>query len=112
MRLTKLQQSGFIIETDSGYKLALDIGSYSPIDTLNGITVDAMLVSHIHGDHFSVEQIKKIAPKKLYLNRECIEILGEEELPSEIIEVKVGDAIDIDGIKVLFFDVEDRKSVV
>ncbi len=111
MRITQLQQSGLIIETSSGYTLGIDIGSYSPVEQLNGITVDAMLVSHLHGDHFSIPQIKKLSPKQLYLNRECIDLLGEEKLTSEIIEVKTGDSIDIEGIKVLFFDVDHGPNI-
>jgi L-ascorbate metabolism protein UlaG (beta-lactamase superfamily) len=95
MKLTQFEQSGIILETNTGYTLAVDIGSYTPIEKLNSVSPDAMLISHIHGDHFSVDQIKKLSPKKLYLNRECVEALGEETLTSEIIEVKVGDSIDI-----------------
>lgn len=111
MKLTQLEQSGFILETNDGYKLAIDIGSYTPVEKLNGISPDAMVISHIHGDHFSVEQIKKLSPQKLYINRECIEALGEETLSSEIIETKIGDSIDIDGIKVEFFDVDHGPNV-
>ncbi len=111
MKLTKFEQSGFILETDNGYKLAMDIGSYTPVEKLKGITVDAMLVSHIHGDHFAVEQIKALSPEKLFLNHECIEMLGEENLTSEIIEVKTGDTIDSNGIKVHFFEVDHGPNV-
>ncbi|MDB5254211.1 MAG: beta-lactamase domain protein [Parcubacteria group bacterium] len=111
MKLTKFEQSGFILETNTGFKLAMDIGAYSPVETLEGISPDAMLVSHIHGDHFSVEQIKKLAPKKLYLNKECIEALGEEIVTSEIIQVKAGDQIDIGEIKVRFFEVDHGPNV-
>ena len=106
MKITKFEQSGFIIETNGGYRLAVDIGSYTPTDKLNDQMIDAMLVSHIHGDHFSLEQIKKLKPKKLYLNRECIEVLGEESLESEIIQIAAGDSIDIYGLKVLIFNVD------
>lgn len=111
MKVTKFEQSGFLLETSGGYKLALDIGAYTPAGNLNGLSPEAMLVSHIHGDHFSVEQIKELAPKKLYLNRECIEALGEETLSSEIIEVKVDDALDINSIKVGLFDVDHGPNV-
>lgn len=111
MKLTKFEQSGFILETDNGHKLAIDIGSYTPIEKLGGISPDAMIISHIHGDHFSVEQIKKLSPKKIYLNEECIEALGEETISSEIIQVKVGDQIDIEGVKVQFFDVDHGPNV-
>ncbi len=90
MKLTKFEQSGFILETSKGFRLAFDIGNKTPVEKLRGITVDAMLVSHIHGDHFSLEQNKALAPKKLYLNQECIETLGEENLATEITRVKVG----------------------
>lgn len=114
MILTKFEQSGFVLESDAGFRLAIDIAGYTPIEKLEGVTVDAMLVSHIHGDHFSVPHIQKLAPKKVYLNEECIEALGEakgsEQLASEIVEVKVGETITIDdggdGITVQFFDVD------
>jgi L-ascorbate metabolism protein UlaG (beta-lactamase superfamily) len=111
MKLTKFEQSGFILETDSGYKMAFDIGAYTPIEKLAGISVDAMLVSHIHGDHFSIPHIKSLAPKKLYLGSECIDALGEAGVLSEIIEVKNNDSVDIDGIKVVFFDVDHGPNV-
>jgi L-ascorbate metabolism protein UlaG (beta-lactamase superfamily) len=111
MKLTQFEQSGFMLETDSGYKLAVDIGNCTPLEKLNGINVDSMIVSHLHGDHFSIPHIKTLLPKKLYLSRECIELLGEEEISSEIVEVKVGDSVDINGIKVLFFDVDHGPNV-
>jgi len=111
MRLTKFEQSGFILETETGFRLSFDIGNKTPIEKLSGITVDAMLVSHIHGDHFSLEQIKALSPKKIYLNTECIETLGEETLISEIVPVKVGDEIMVDSIKVQFFNVDHGPNV-
>lgn len=111
MKLTKFEQSGCILETDKGYRLAIDIGSYTPITRLDGISPDAMLVSHIQGDHFSIEHIKKLSPKKIYLNQECIDGLGDQKLTSEIIRVTVADQIDIEGIKVQFFDVDHGPNV-
>ncbi len=111
MKLIKFEQSGFILETDKGFRLAFDIGNKTPIEKLIGVKVDAMLVSHIHGDHFSLQQIKALSPKKLYLNAECIETLGEESLASEIVQVKVGDEIMIDTIKVQFFSVDHGPNV-
>lgn len=111
MKLTQFEQSGFIIETNSGFNLAIDIGSYTPVEKLNGVFTDAVLISHIHGDHFSIEQIKKLSPKKLYLNEECIEAIGEQELISEIIEVKIGDTLNIGDIKVHLFDVDHGPNI-
>ena len=103
MKLTKFEQSGFIFETSSGFKLALDIGSYTPVEKLSGISPDAMIISHLHGDHLSVPQIKTLSPKKLYLNQECIEVVGEETFSSEIIQTKAGEESNIGEIKVLPF---------
>ena len=111
MTLKKYEQSGFILETAAGFRLAFDIGNKTPLSNLEGVTVDAMLVSHIHGDHFSLDQIKKLNPKKVYLNHECIETLGEEQLPFEIVEVKVGDTISISDIQISFFNVDHGPNV-
>lgn len=106
MKITKFEQSGFIIESSGGYRLALDIGAFTPIEKLDGIFVDVMIVSHLHGDHFSLEHIKKLAPKKLYLSQECVNMLDEETSPSEIIKIASGEMVDISGIKVSIFDVD------
>lgn len=111
MKIKKYEQSGFLIETENGFKLAIDIGSYTPVHTLDGLQADAMLISHIHGDHFSLEQIKQLAPTKLYLGEECIEALGEEKLSSEIIELKDGDTVIIDNIKVQPFQVDHGTNI-
>lgn len=111
MKLIKFEQSGFILETEAGFRIAFDIGNKTPVEKLTGVICDAMLVSHIHGDHFSLEQIKTLAPKKLYLNAECIETLGEETLSSKIVQVKSGDDIMIDTIKVQFFNVDHGPNV-
>ena len=111
MKLERFEQSGFIIESEKGFRLALDIGSYTPVEKLEEVTADAMFVSHIHPDHFSLEQIKKISPKKLYINHECNEAIGEEKISSEIIEIKPGDQIEAGGISVLVFDVDHGPNV-
>lgn len=111
MKITKFEQSGFIIESEQGFKLAIDIGNKTPLEKLESVSCDAMIISHVHGDHFSLEQIKAINPKKLYLNNECRETLGEESLPFEIIQAKVGDVIDIEDFKVTFFNVDHGPNV-
>ncbi len=111
MKITKFEQSGFILESDNGFKLGIDIGNKTPLEKLESVSCDEMIISHIHGDHFSLEQIKALNPKKLYLNNECREILGEENLPFQIIEVKVGDSLNIDGFDVSFFNVDHGPNV-
>lgn len=111
MKLAQFEQSGFVLETEAGFKLALDIGHYTPVEKLAGVSADGMLVSHIHADHLSPEQIKAINPKKLYLNRECAEALGEEELNSEIIETKAGEIFTIGEIRIEPFDVDHGPNI-
>ncbi|MCX6752694.1 MAG: MBL fold metallo-hydrolase [Candidatus Nomurabacteria bacterium] len=106
MKITKFEQSGVIFETNGGFRLALDIGKYTPLEKLAGVTADAVIVSHIHGDHFSLDQIKKLSPKKLYLGSECKEALGRAKFPFEIVEIKAGDHIDTGGIVVDIFSVD------
>lgn len=106
MYIQRFEQSGLIIENAAGKTLAVDIAAYTPLEKLNDVSVDAMIVSHIHGDHFSIEHLKKLAPKKLYLGSECIEALKGESLVSEIVEVKAGESIDIEGTRVTPFEVD------
>ncbi len=80
MKIKKYEQSGFIIESEASaelsgmppFKLAFDVGRMTPVEKLaDEAPVDAFVVSHIHGDHFSPEHIKAMRPKTLYLNSEC-----------------------------------------
>jgi len=112
MNLTKFEQSGFILETQKGFRVAFDIGNKTPIEKLDTVKpVDAFLVSHIHGDHFDIENIKKLSPKNLYLNHECLEAVGEENLSAKITEVKSGDSFLIDEIKVTYFTVDHGPNI-
>lgn len=111
MKIEKLEQSGFIFETENGFRLALDIGRFTPIEKLEGIEVDAFLVSHIHGDHFSIDHIRALGPKKVYMNNECEEAVGEDVLPFEIVTIKDGDNLKIGDIDLKVFNVEHGPNV-
>lgn len=112
MKITKFEQSGFVIESDGGYKIAFDIGRYTPIEnTVNIGHIDAFFVSHIHGDHFSIDHIKAISPTKLFINSECMETLGEEALPFEINIIKSGNKITSGDFNISFFDVDHGPNV-
>ena len=111
MKIEKLEQSGVIFENENGSRLAIDIGSYTPMEKLEGVRVDAMIVSHIHPDHFSLEQIKKLSPEKLYIGNEGKKTLSGEILPFEIIEIKDGSHIDVGDIGVDVFDVDHGPNV-
>ena len=75
MKIIKFEQSGVIFETQKGSRLAIDIGSYTPVEKLEGARVDAMIVSHIHPDHFSLEQIKKLSPENYILEMKAKKLL-------------------------------------
>ncbi len=111
MKIEKFEQSGFIFESENGFRIALDIGKYTPIEKLEGITVDTFIVSHIHGDHFSIDHIKALCPNKVYINNECRETLGEDTLPFEIVVIKEGETLDINGIKLEVFNVDHGPNV-
>jgi L-ascorbate metabolism protein UlaG (beta-lactamase superfamily) len=70
-----------------------------------------MIISHLHRDHFSPEQIKKLAPTKLFISQECKDALGEEKIPSEIVIVKSNSDIKIGDIAVKIFEVEHGPNV-
>ncbi|MFA5932188.1 MAG: MBL fold metallo-hydrolase [Candidatus Paceibacterota bacterium] len=111
MKLTKFEQSGFIFETEKGFRLAVDIGNKTPVGELDNIKVDAMIVSHIHGDHFSLDQIKKLSPKKLYISNECKETINEDILPVEIVVIKADSQINIEDIIVDIFNSDHGPNV-
>jgi L-ascorbate metabolism protein UlaG (beta-lactamase superfamily) len=111
VKITKFEQSGVIIESDKGSRLAIDIGSYTSVGKLEGITADAMIVSHVHQDHFSLEQIKKLSPQKLYIGNEGKESFGEGIFPFEIVVIKNGDQIKVGDIVVDVFYVDHGPNV-
>jgi L-ascorbate metabolism protein UlaG (beta-lactamase superfamily) len=111
MQIQKFEQSGFIITGDNGYKLAIDIGNKTEVEKLEGFNVDAMIVSHIHGDHFHLENIFELNPKKLYLNTECVDAVGESDLTSEVIKIKTGDVLEFDNFKINIFTVDHGPNV-
>jgi L-ascorbate metabolism protein UlaG (beta-lactamase superfamily) len=111
MKITKFEQSGFILENDKGFRLAFDIGIYTPIEKLEDVIADAVFVSHIHPDHFSLEQIKKLSPKKLYVGSECKEALHGETFPFEVVEIKANSQINTEGIVIDIFNVDHGPNV-
>ena len=80
MTITQYEQSGLIITSKNGQTLAIDIGALTPIEQLADMTVDAMLISHIHADHCSAPQVQTLSPNMLYAGAECLESLQEEKI--------------------------------
>jgi len=106
MKITKLEQSGFIFEAKNGHKLGIDIGRLTPLENITKGMVDSLLISHLHGDHFSEDHIKKINPEKLFLNQECISLIGNIVSKSKIVQIKSSDRVYVEKIKVSAFEVD------
>lgn len=111
MKIQKFEQSGFIFETDSGFRLAIDIGDKTPIERLEGIKVDAAMASHIHSDHYSLEHIEKMDPKYVYLTQECINNTSKV-IERELNKINNGSDLLIgDEIDVRCFDVDHGPNI-
>ena len=112
MRITQLQQSGVIITTANGTRIAIDIGSMTPLTDLVDKTVDIMLVSHIHADHFSPDHITALQPKTLCLGVECAAAVSDR---TDFISVerlmKVGDVFTVKDVTVEVFSVDHGPNV-
>lgn len=95
MKITKLHQSGFIVESQ-GKRLAVDVGRYTPVEELSVIgKVDANLVSHKHGDHCSAEHLSYLAPDVYTVQEAANELKDDKTLTLHI--HKVGDTVAIAG---------------
>lgn len=104
MTITRYEQSGTIITSNSGQTLAIDIGSLTPIEKLANITVDHMLVSHIHADHCSADQITALSPAMVYTGAECAAALSETDIT--ITEIAADTPVTIGDFTVTPFEVD------
>ncbi len=118
MKVTKYEQSGFTVELADGYMIAIDIGALTPVEKLTDLSIDAMLISHLHGDHFTPEQIKTLSPKKLFLSQECIDLLTEEDkadprlFDTEIIKIAAGETVELrEETTAIVFDVDHGPNI-
>jgi L-ascorbate metabolism protein UlaG (beta-lactamase superfamily) len=112
MNITQLEQSGCLIETASGFRLAIDIGSYTPLPALAGVRVDAALVSHLHADHFSPMHLLALTPRRVYVSRECVEateLINPQggSILGDVVLIAAGETIAIDeSVSVQIFTVD------
>ncbi|MDL9944553.1 MBL fold metallo-hydrolase [Gordonia sp. ABSL11-1] len=61
MKLTRLHQAGFIIESPIGARIGFDFGSGSNLDDISRLKPDIVFVSHQHPDHFDRDLIDGLA---------------------------------------------------
>lgn len=106
MQLQKFAQSGLLLTSQNGFKLAIDIAAATPVEQLADVSADAMLVSHIHGDHCSAPQIQVLAPVTLYTGAECIEALAPNLTGIAVSEIVAGEIVTIGDFVVTPFEVD------
>jgi L-ascorbate metabolism protein UlaG (beta-lactamase superfamily) len=102
MKITKLGHCCLALEL-SGATILTDPGSFSEgQNELKGI--DAVLITHEHGDHLHVESLKKVLannPTALVIGNQAVAKLVEEQIADTVVTV-VGDgqSTDVKGVKV------------
>lgn len=112
MNITKLEQSWFILQNKSWYKLWIDIGNKTSVESLDNIYIDEMIISHLHWDHLYLPNILKLKPKTIYISQECLDVIGADSLwDIHIHIIKSGDTIDINGGSIKAFDVDHGPNV-
>lgn len=93
MKLTKYEHSFVIIENEDGDRIIIDPGAFSTMpEDLNNVS--AVVVTHEHGDHFSIDNISKIKlanPDLLvYAPSEVADKMGNVIVPDKDREYKAG----------------------
>ncbi|MBT4870414.1 MAG: MBL fold metallo-hydrolase [Candidatus Diapherotrites archaeon] len=98
MNITKFSHACVFIETNEK-KILIDGGEYSPEEEKSNWPIpDFVFVTHKHGDHYSEEVIQK-------MKKETTRFFATSETTNKYSNttfeiVKVGDTLDLDGIKV------------
>lgn len=108
MKITKLGHCCMVLEA-GGAKLLTDPGSFT--DAQNALTgIDAVLITHEHGDHLHVDSLKAILagnPTALVIGNRAVAKLVQEQIPDTSVTV-VGDgqATEVKDISVEGFGAE------
>ena len=93
MIITKYEQSGFVLKSDKK-RIAVDIGEYTPRETVERLAqVSAVIVSHIHKDHWSEEYAQMLGGKLFTVAQVAEAVESPEKLDIHI--HKVGDTFKI-----------------
>lgn len=93
MFITKLDNAGIVVSTTST-AIAIDIGKDVPRVDVDALSVDAVVVSHIHPDHFDRTNLEILA-RPVHGPREVVQALTGSTLSVKEIEpggrVRIGD---------------------
>jgi L-ascorbate metabolism protein UlaG (beta-lactamase superfamily) len=97
-KLTKLEHAGLIIE-NGAMRIALDPGSLTgPVSRKSLSGVDAVLVTHKHGDHFNIPVLKEIGAP-VYGPAEVVALAITAGLPGKALSL--GQEMEVAGAKVV-----------
>ncbi len=99
MKLTKYEHACFTLELD-GQTLVVDPGEYTTDFTVPDHVV-AVVITHAHADHLSVEHLKAIATK----NPDVI-VIGHSDTLSELGDFKAQAVVANEGVKIGPFELE------
>lgn len=105
MNITKYGHACLLVEKD-GVKVIVDPGSWNPLPDATG--VDAILITHEHGDHYDPTQIKALIesnPGVRIITHEAVgRLLKKEGIAYEAIEPGV--PVDVNGVTIESFGTE------
>lgn len=101
MKLTKYTHSCLVLE-EQGKKLIIDPGSYST-EANDFDNVAAVVVTHVHPDHFSPENLRAIFAKNPGAKLFTTEEIKKNFSGAEITTPKAGDTVTIGPFKLAFF---------
>ena len=100
MKITKYEHACLDI-TEGNTRIIIDPGAFSEsIADLGGIS--AVVVTHVHGDHFDSEKLQKIISQnpnaKIFTTQEVVDKFSQNTKT-----VKNGETVDVNGIVLEFF---------
>lgn len=107
MKLTKFEHACFVLESE-GKSLVVDPGGYTR-DFAVPDDVVAIVITHEHGDHISIEHIESILAKN-----EGVKIFAHESITNTLEAydaqaVSAGDTMQVEGFKLEFFGGEHAR---
>lgn len=100
MKITKFGHSSLLIE-ENGARILTDPGTFAVIPEL--MNLDAVLITHTHGDHFDIPTLKRLLadnPSLQLITHEGVgEKLSEEGIPFTL--CKDGETLMVKGVEIL-----------
>jgi L-ascorbate metabolism protein UlaG (beta-lactamase superfamily) len=105
MTITKIGHSCLIIETD-GTRILTDPGSWNALPDITDL--DAILVSHEHGDHFDIGKIQELLarnPDAVVITHEAV---GKklQESGIQYTAIEPGQAVEVKGVPIESYGTE------